>query len=278
MVRAGKVFKFKLLRSLLISDRKLLVAATDPGNDGTQFFLAVIDIAGDRILKQSGYFTGYPADIAHAGNVFYVLDAGTQDIDAYSARNFSLVAKRKPGFSGASAIAISPDLKYLAVCGSENLEIYEAGVNNGTFYRLGSFKSNGADFRKAFYAGETLILYAPEKEAYLFTGNSIVPLDIRCGRISAYCSLSNELFLENRMREFEVFSLPRRTPAKKYAPLKMRPAVRNDIEALFFLPGKKAVALMADHRSNLWKIDFTGRRGKKTPVLIVDDTGIRKKR
>ena len=279
IIRAGKTIELKVLKSRLMSSGRLLVAATDPGNDGTQYFLAVIDIAGNRVIRQSGYFTGKASDMVHAGNLVAVLDGNSGEISFFSAGKLKLTGKRNPEFSGPSSIAVSPDGRTLAVSGKENLETYEFRVNNNTVYRTGQHKYDNADFSKAMFAGnDQLLLYSPDKTAYLFAGNNIVPLDVRCGRIAAFYAKKNMLFVENRMRELEVFQLPARTPVNKYTPLKMRPAARNDMEALFFIPGKVPSAIMADHRGNLWKIEFTGRRGKKIPVLIVDDTGIRKKR
>ena len=59
----------------------------------------------------------------------------------------------------------------------------------------------------------------------------------------------------------------------------MRPASRNDNTAIFFMPNKSKIAklLLTDHRGNLWKLEFSGKRGKKHPILLTDPTGIRQK-
>ena len=100
----------------------------------------------------------------------------------------------------------------------------------------------------------------------------LIMLDVKCGEISAVHPTTGTLALENRMREFEVFRFPSLKPLHKYAPRKMRPLSRNDNTFLFFLPGKNADKLiLADHRGNIWKIELSGKRGKKFPIYTTSD-------
>ena len=102
---------------------------------------------------------------------------------------------------------------------------------------------------------------------------------IICGEVWAADEKTGTFVLENRMRELEVFEFPDLDSKAKYTPRKMRPISRNDNTALFFLPTKTAVRnlILADHRGNLWKLEFKGKRGKKIPVLLSDTTGIRQR-
>ena len=181
-------------------------------------------------------------------------------------------------------LAISDDGNTLAVYGNDTVELYNGKVHNDTLYLKQKAVAAGENFTRCIMVdekGEKMVLFSTGNPALLLIGSSFIRLNnIVCGEVAAADIKRNTLLLENRKRELELFELAAPVPDSKakYAPLKMRPVVRNDNTALFFMPDKSGKKLLlADHRGNLWRLDLTGKRGKKYPLLIVDETGIRKR-
>lgn len=279
VIRATGVFEINLLQAVLLNDTQLVFTASRPADSSGNFFAGAIDIVSEEITRKSADISGEPKAIACASGLLYVAEQQKKTISVYDAESFELLAVCSCGFAP-EGVVLSADKSALAVFGNGVLDIYDAQVHNKTLYRKKHFSCPGANFTRCVIAdpaAELVTVFSPGENGWTTLGDKLVKLDIICGEYAAAYVPERVILIENRMRALEMFRLPDIAVKKKYEPRKMRPASRNDNTFFAFVPGKKSSALiLADHRGNLWKILLTGKRGKKLPVLMVDDTGIRK--
>jgi hypothetical protein len=255
-----------------MEDNTFLTVASPASDENNSCFFAVIDIASETmtIKKQ---LASAPAAAAFSEEFAALLNAdGT--LEVYSTENFSRLAVKELG-SGFSGVTFSNDGKDVAVYGRERIIIFNAG----TLYRRAAYSLAGANFTGCTVPGrrgfENAVFYSVERDACVLLNNNLIKLDITPGGTAVSDLKTGQVIIENRIRELEIFQFPDLVPTAKYAPGKMRPLSRNEIFSLHFTSGKEPRLLMADHRGNLWKVEFKGKRGRKTALLIVDKTGVR---
>lgn len=283
VIRATKVFEERVLYAALEDDTTLIAITTDPANAGTKFRIVKTDIAGET-SENSEWYDALPDGAVFKNGLVYILSSAAKKVSVYNTDDFTLAGTCRIQNSGAMGLAISDDGNTLAVYGNDTVELYNGKVHNDTLYLKQKAVAAQESFSRCIMVdekGEKMVLFSTGNPALLLIGSSFIRLNnIVCGEVAAADIKRNTLLLENRKRELELFELAAPVPDSKakYAPLKMRPVVRNDNTALFFMPDKSGKKLLlADHRGNLWRLDLTGKRGKKHPLLIVDETGIRKR-
>ena len=281
VIRVTDVFQYDAIYTQLVGDAALFAVAAPSGRRGDEYCFVKINLVSGE-AETSEKFQGTPDGAVVGNGKVYTLSSAEKTVSVYDLETFEKAAECKVKNPSAKGLGISPDGRVLAVFGEKNVELYNGKVNNKTLYLRRTFSVADGDFTRCAFAderGKTMVFFSPGKSAYVLMNDTLVPLpDMTCGEVFAANYKSGNFILENRLREFSVYRFPKLTAVEKYAPRKMRPISRNDNTALFFLPGKKAEnLLLADHRGNLWKLEFKGKRGKKYPVLTVDDTGIRKR-
>ena len=282
IIRVSKVFEYDILHSKLINDTTLLAAAFQSGKKDQGTYLICIDIVNEEI-RTSELLPAIPEAMAAAMEKIYLLSGTPKCVRVYDTDTFSLQAECQIKNQSAAGLEISEDGNILAVFGGKQIELYDGKTHNGTLYSHCLHKVNNGNLTRCAMldkSGSRIVFFAPEKQAHLFMNGRVLTLPgIICGEVWAADEKTGTFVLENRMRELEVFEFPGLDSKAKYTPRKMRPISRNDNTALFFLPTKTSVRnlILADHRGNLWKLEFKGKRGKKIPVLLSDTTGIRQR-
>ena len=276
VIRASKTLNINLHFASMIADDKLIAAVTLPGTDH-ELRLAKIDIGEESFELSDVISTAQPLFVASKSNI-YVCE--NKRIQVYDIFDFSSVAECTVKNFTPVGIALSPDFSQLAVYAENTVELFDAQVHNNTLYSNGKYTYSDAAFSKcAPIKKDTFLFFTPGKNAVLLMNKEFIPLNNKSGEIFSVSPFDGTLVLENRLRGFEVYNFPNIKPIKKYSPRKMRPASRNDNTAIFFMPNKGKISklLLTDHRGNLWKLEFSGKRGKKHPILLTDPTGIRQK-
>ena len=280
VINASEVLELNLFFAELVNDTRIYFAATDPANSSGTYFLGIIDVASGEVIRKSADIPGVPQAMAVTETHFYILNRDTKTISVFCAEKFVREAGCKAGFVP-QGITISEDGGVLAVYGGNTLDIYDAEIHNGTLYRKKSYTAPESSFSKCVMAdpkGDFAVVFSPGGNAYFTAEDRLVKLDIICGENAAACSQERLVLIENRVRVLEMFKLPELERKAKIEPRKMRPICRNDNTAVTFAAGRRDQLLLADHRGNIWHIRLTGKRGKKTPVLIVDGTGVNLKK
>ena len=272
IIRASKTLDIKLHFAVLCGIDKLIAAVSDPDDADGKIRLAKIDIINESVEK-SDIIAYSPCYFAVRENFIYICIPKEKTVQAYDTADFTNVASCTFQNTSAAGIALSQNAGQIAVFGGNTVEIFDANIHNNTLYAKGKYSVPDADFtHSAAIKDDIFVFYCTGKPAYLLMNRQLIMLDVKCGEISAVHPTTGTLALENRMREFEVFRFPALKPLHKYAPRKMRPLSRNDNTFLFFLPGKNADKLiLADHRGNIWKIELSGKRGKKFPIYTTSD-------
>ncbi len=273
VVRATNVFPVRPVCSRVMDDNTFLALVNPASPDDSSCRFAVIDIAEGKLeLKKELPAAPLAAAISEKSAAVLGNDG---KLAVYSTSDFSLLASREVG-AGFKGTAFSNDGKLLAVYGSGKVLIYTAE----TLYRRAEHKLDGVDFTRCVVPGrkgfENTVFYSPEGDACVLINRNLIKLDITPGGTAVADLQSGRVVIENRIRELEIFQFPDLVPTAKYSPGKMRPASRNEIFALHFIYGKKeSRLLLTDHRGNLWLVEFKGKRGRKTALMIVDKTGVR---
>lgn len=282
IIRATGTFEYDILYSKLLSDTVLFAVAAYPEKRGEEYCFITIDLTSEEV-NASDAFTGIPDGVAVGKNQIFLLSTASKTVLVYDVSDYTLKAECRINNSEASGLEISPDGNVLAVYGKQLIELYNGKVHNGTLYLRKQYNYTGEKPTRCAMIdryGTKIVFFAPESSATLLMNDLLITLPgITCGEVFATDIPNGTFLLENRVREFALFKLPRLNSVSKYSPRRMSPASKNDNTALFFLPGKKSVPqlLLADHRGNLWRLELVGKRGKKYPVLLVDETGIRKR-
>ena len=273
IVRATGVFPVRPFCSRVMEDNTFLALVHPAPLEDTSCRFAVIDIASGK-LNLMKELPASPLAAAISGKFAAVL-GNDGKLSVYSTSDFSQLCSREVG-AGFKGVAFSNDGKLLAVFGSGKVTVYTAE----TLYRRAGYKIDGADFTRCTVPGknsfENAVFYTPDGDACVLINHNLIKLDIIPGGAAAADLQSGRVIIENRIRELEIFQFPDLLPTAKYSPGKMRPASRNEIFALGFIYGKKdSRLLLTDHRGNLWLVEFKGKRGRKTALLIADKTGVR---
>ena len=272
IVRAGKVFPVRPVSSKVLEDDTLLILANPASDDSTNCFFAAIDMVKEKMTVRKELAQTPVA--AALSDEFAALLNGDGSFEIYSVDDFSRIAAKKLG-EGFSGVTFSNDGKNVAVYGKNRILIF----NTSTLYRRAEYKLDGADFTRCTVPGrkgfENAVFYSIGGDACVLQNHNLIKLEITPGGTAVSDLKTGRVIIENRIRELEIFQFPDLVPAAKYAPGIMRPLSRNEIFSLHFTAGKEPRFLMVDHRGNLWKIEFKGKRGRKSALLIVDKTGVR---
>lgn len=272
VVRASKVFPLRPVASKVMDDNTFVTLALAPADESSSSFFAVIDIADEK-LSVKKKFSSVPQAAAISDKFAAILQSSGK-IDVYNTSDFSPAASKEFGRE-LTGIIFSNDGRELAVFGKEKIII----LNAETLYRKAEYKLSQANFTCCTVPGksgfEHAVFYSVGGDACVLINNNLIKLDITPGGTAVSDTKSGKVIIENRIRELEIFQFPDLVPTGKYSPGKMRPASRNEMFSILVTTGKEQHVLLVDHRGNIWKVEFKGKRGRKLPLLIVDNTGVR---
>lgn len=137
-----------------------------------------------------------------------------------------------------------------------------------------------AEFTAVWHLGvsqvaNTLFLVDANGKALMVTPGGVVPVQ---ERMEPYgCAVpGNTVWLGSSDRnKIKSISIPDCNVLNTLTPNSLRPHSRNKVRSIFFRTAVPPQIILLDERGNIFQIIVTGRRGKKTVLLLVDKNGIR---
>lgn len=121
-----------------------------------------------------------------------------------------------------------------------------------------------------------VMLQNREGKGLIVSSGGVVPLEFRCEPHG--CVLPDQSLLlgsSGRSSLLRNVVLPDCRVRGSYNPASIRPSSRNKILAIFPRTTKPVETIYVDSRGNVFKLVFSGRRGRKISVLLCDKTGLR---
>ena len=282
----------KIIRGMLLKERRLSNAAFIPGSDkvlavqqaqtefGMQDVLLVIDLKRNKITSQSAPATGKISSCCTDGTkVWYTVDRNSfiheLTLDEMKEKPVlirSLVTDPR--------LVITPDNATVIVYGKNKIEKYKASAEkklalSQIFDTVPRFSPTQALI--ADDSGSLILLVEPDKRAVLYKDTIPAEFSAKPAGFQALFRKDNVLLyglLKNNA--IGVITLPdTEVQGRPVIPAKLKPINRNNTWKMFALSGTPQKALLIDIRGNVTILEITKRRWKKIPVLTVDRTGMK---
>ena len=176
-----------------------------------------------------------------------------------------------------SALSYNPTSKNVIACGEGICEFFSI-QRNSLF--LESSIALPEKFIPVWYMtlphiSNGILLQDKEGKGLFVSSGGVVPL---ADRLEPYgCVLSDHTVLTGISERARInnITLPDCSVKRYFAPSSLRPLNRNKTIFLFARSAKLPETILVDSRGNVFKFTLTGRRGKKSTVLLVDKTGVR---
>ena len=120
-----------------------------------------------------------------------------------------------------------------------------------------------------------ILLQDKEGKGFVVSSGGVVPITTR---LEPYgCMLPDHTLLVGISDRFRINNiiLPDCSVKRYFAPLSLRPFTRNKTLFLFARTTNPIETIIVDDRGNVFKFTLTGRRGRKTVMVLSDKTGVR---
>lgn len=122
----------------------------------------------------------------------------------------------------------------------------------------------------------SVIIIDTNSNGYLLSSGGLIPLN---GRFAPHgCALQDGTVLLgtlDRSPRLDKLSLPGGEVKGYIVPSTLRPLNRNKTFAVFARSGNASECIQLDEQGNVFKLTVSGRRGRKSTILIVNKTGLR---